>query len=156
MPTTFERFKCDHCGACCQTLIVEADYLDCMREPRLFQLTDDKRQFDRSDIESGERCVVLYDVKTKQCPFLRPITELSLWHALGFKETDTHCSIYNTRPNACVLVEAGDAKCQQARGMKGLPLLVDEDGKPPTRAMLEESCEKYGLEFDDVFSIEVI
>ncbi|HQZ65537.1 MAG TPA: hypothetical protein PLY87_10700 [Planctomycetaceae bacterium] len=42
-----ERFECDKCGACCQgSLIVEADDLDVMREPRL--IAGDESQGDRS------------------------------------------------------------------------------------------------------------
>ena len=42
-----KRFECDKCGACCQgSLIVEADDLDVMREPRL--IAGDESQGDRS------------------------------------------------------------------------------------------------------------
>lgn len=33
-----ERYECDKCGACCKgTLIVEADDLDVLREPRIIE-----------------------------------------------------------------------------------------------------------------------
>ena len=35
----FGRYECDQCGACCKgTFIVEADYLDVRREPRVIEL----------------------------------------------------------------------------------------------------------------------
>lgn len=140
---SWENFECDQCGACCQTLIVEADYLDALREPRLFQINE---EVTREGLHSGQQCVVLYDSERNCCPFLR---------GSMLKPGCHFCSIYQTRPNECVSVEAGDAKCQQARGMKGLGILKDKNGNVPTRAMLEQSCEHYGLEFDEVFTLEV-
>ncbi|MCC7424622.1 MAG: YkgJ family cysteine cluster protein [Planctomycetaceae bacterium] len=32
-----ERFECDQCGACCRQLLIQADWLDVQREPRLTQ-----------------------------------------------------------------------------------------------------------------------
>lgn len=55
-----------------------------------------------------------------------------------------------TRPFACVMVEPGDAKCQQARKKMGLPMLRDRDGNEPSREVLEASCEEYELSLDCV------
>jgi len=44
------------------------------------------------------------------------------------------------------MVEAGDAKCQQARRIKGLPFLRDRDGNEPSRELLLELCDEYELD----------
>lgn len=126
----FSDFQCDQCGACCRTLIVEAHWYDAMREPRL--LSVGKCTMD--ELRSEERCIVLYDTQTRACPFV----------------VGNSCSIYPTRPVECVCVEAGDAKCQQARGIAGLPMLCDTTGQPPSRDRLLESCEEYSLDLDDI------
>jgi len=123
----FDYFDCDKCGACCETLIVEAYDYDARREPKLYGIGN----VDRQKLRDGESCVKLFDVATGACPFL---------------ERDKCCGIYNTRPVSCVMVEPGDAKCQQARLMKELPMLRDRDGNEPTREMLEASCKDYGLD----------
>jgi len=125
---SFDKFECDKCGACCESLIVEAYDYDACREPKLYQISN----VDRQELRGGEQCIVLYDINTRACPFLDSETK--------------HCSIYATRPVVCVMVEAGDAKCQQARQTKGLPVLRDRDGNEPSRKLLVESCEDYGLE----------
>lgn len=136
----FEHFECDRCGACCRSLIVEADYLDCLREPKLFTINPG---LTRKHIEQGG-VVVLLDPATMECPLLGTTT------GTDGKET-TYCQIHPTRPNECVAVEAGDAKCQQARAMKGLSLLCDKYGNPPSRQALEESCDHYELEIEEWF-----
>jgi Fe-S-cluster containining protein len=129
----FSEFICDKCGACCQTLLVEAAWYDAIREPRIMSLTTLTEQ----DLRQLDNVVVLYDTDKHQCPFLRDDTN--------------ECDIYPTRPTECVMVAAGDAKCQQARKMKGLGTLRDSGGRLPTRSMLLESCEKYGLDYDEWF-----
>lgn len=129
----FDNFACDNCGACCQSLIVEAYDYDARREPRLYQIDG---RVDRQKLRDGEHCIMLYDVETKACPFLDGETKL--------------CGIYATRPVACVMVEPGDAKCQQARKMRGLPMLRDRDENEPSREVLEASCEEYELDVDEV------
>lgn len=106
---------------------------DARREPRLYQIGSG---VDRQKLRDGVHCIMLYDTETKACPFLDGQTKL--------------CGIYATRPVACVMVEPGDAKCQQARKMKGLPLLRDRDGNEPSREVLEASCEDYELDVDEV------
>lgn len=131
MSLPFENFQCDNCGACCKTLIVEASYLDVQREPRLYDIF----LGDREMLRQGLHAVHLYDRETRQCPFL---------------DESCKCSIYDTRPNECVAVEAGDAKCQQARHMAGLPLLKDMDGNEPSIKLLEQSCEDYDITLDEL------
>jgi Fe-S-cluster containining protein len=128
----FSDFQCDQCGACCRTLIVEAYWHDAMREPRLLSVA----RCTMAELRSEERCIVLYDSQTLACPFL----------------ADNSCSIYPTRPLDCVCVEAGDAKCQQARSMAGLQMLCDASGQPPARCRLAESCEEYSLDLDEIVS----
>lgn len=131
MSLPFEKFRCDNCGACCKVLIVEADYLDVQREPRLYEIfTGDKLK-----LHDGEHAVMLYDLEKRQCPFL---------------DESCHCSIYATRPNECVSVEPGDAKCQQARHMKGFPLLRDVDGNEPSIELLTQSCDDYDLCLEEI------
>ena len=112
-------------------LIVEADYIDAQREPRLYEIFTG----DRGKLRTGEHVVMLYDLDKRQCPFLNEAC---------------HCSIYHTRPNECVSVEPGDAKCQQARHMKGLPLLRDINGNEPSIAVLSDSCEDYDLCLEEI------
>ena len=131
----FDNFDCDNCGACCRSLIVEAYDYDARREPRLYEIGRG-RGLDRQKLRDGEHCIMLYDPETKACPFLDGETNL--------------CGIYATRPVACVMVEPGDAKCQQARKMNGLPFLRDSDGKEPTFEMLVASCDEYELDLSEV------
>lgn len=129
----FDNFDCDHCGACCKSLIVEAHDYDARREPRLYQIGN----VDKAKLRTGEHCIMLYDTNTQACPFLDHQTNL--------------CGIYQTRPFACVMVEPGDAKCQQARAMKGLPLLKDRNGNEPAREVLEASCELYEMDIEEIY-----
>ena len=111
------RYECDHCGACCNgTLIVEAYDLDVMREPTLIiaegRESDDANALRDLMFEFEEefgRCLILACGQGKPCPFL---------------ESDNRCSIYPTRPNACVAMEAGDEQCQRARKEMGLEQLL--------------------------------
>src|SRR5687768_8433697 len=107
------RYECDKCGACCKgNLIVEADEIDVMREPRLIQADRHYRELGvtkslellRTDV--GRAVIISCG---EACPFL------GMYNA---------CSIYPTRPNTCVAFEAGDSQCQEGRAKDGLaPLL---------------------------------
>ncbi len=132
MTLPFDNFECDKCGACCESLIVEAYDYDARREPKLYEISN----IPRESLREQERCIILYDRQTRACPFLCGETK--------------HCQIYDTRPVACVMVEPGDAKCQQARLKKNLPLLQDKNGKEPTADMLLESCYEYQLDPSEV------
>lgn len=110
------KYECDQCGACCQgPLIVQADWIDVVREPRLKD-ADHHYQDQRIDkvlemLEDGMRAVTL--ACGQACPFL---------------SAEKTCSIYPTRPNDCVAMQAGDEQCQQARAAAGLsPLLSLEE-----------------------------
>ena len=102
------RYECDCCGACCKgTLIVEADYLDVLREPRLLDADVTGRQTTLAELaEDDGRCILL--AASKPCRFL---------------SIEGHCTIYPTRPNVCVEMQAGDEQCQDARRRLDLPLL---------------------------------
>lgn len=122
-------FDCDHCGACCTKLIVEADWLDASREARLL----DHTPLSLAELRKPGRAIKLYEETTRACPFWR----------------ECRCAIYPTRPNECVAVQPGDAKCQQARHLAGLALLLDREWNLSHEA-LRESCMEYGLELEDL------
>lgn len=126
----FSNFACDNCGACCRKLIVEPTYVDAMREPRLFQLASPN--LDLQKFRDGEHTIHLWDTERHCCPLL---------------DAQNRCTIYATRPQQCVVVEPGDAKCQQARELEGLPILLDQDGKRPSFEAIYESAVRYGLDF---------
>lgn len=103
------RYECDQCGACCKgPLLVECDDLDVLREPRLIDV--DPYHHGKSvhqlvhEIQTDFKAVLL----PMPCPFLA---------------VDNCCTIYPTRPNCCVGMQAGDEQCQKARACHGLPPL---------------------------------
>jgi Fe-S-cluster containining protein len=101
------EYECDCCGACCRgTLIVEAYYLDALREPRIIEADVTGRKVTLDDLDDEFRCVLL--AAGLPCRFLG---------------NDGRCVIYPTRPNTCVGFEAGDEQCQEARSQVGLPRL---------------------------------
>jgi Fe-S-cluster containining protein len=113
-------FECDCCGACCRgTLIVEADEIDALREPRLLTacITDWGQAKTPAELlahlaEGFGACLII--AGNQPCKFVGE---------------DNLCSIYPTRPNACVAMQAGDEQCQLARASAGLgPLLPREQG----------------------------
>ena len=61
--------------------------------------------------ELGElgKCLVIACGTNRPCPFLGG---------------DNRCTIYPTRPNVCVAMQAGDEQCQAARAEMGLPPLL--------------------------------
>lgn len=108
-------YQCDRCGACCRgTLIVEAYDLDVLREPRILDVDINGRQPTLDELsDEGGKCLVL--AANKPCRFL---------------EGDTSCSIYPTRPNACVGMEPGSDQCQDARRLANLPPLPPVPSNP--------------------------
>lgn len=94
--------KCKKCGCCCRNMIVEIEWLDIVREPKLgppnSQLLDGhgKIKFE----SDWEKEFLLACGKTMPCPFLK----------------DNLCTIYPTRPNVCVAMEAGSDQCRLSRG----------------------------------------
>ncbi len=108
---------CDCCGLCCQRLIVEADAIDVLREPRI-----------ESQCPLGHRAATLpileacwiVAVPGRPCPFLT---------------AENRCGIYPSRPWNCLTFMAGSTKCQQLRQQHGLPALA---ALPATAGVLGE------------------
>ena len=112
------KYECDKCGACCQGhLIVQAEDLDVLREPRLIE-ADPRLAGKPIDEVMAElqddfgRVITLACGAARPCPFL---------------DAGNTCSIYPTRPNDCVAMQAGDEQCQQSRQDAGLPPLQPLD-----------------------------
>lgn len=106
------QFECDKCGACCKgSLIVEGDEIDVLREPRLI---------DADRHHTGKP--VLQLVREIQEEWKSVI--IACGSPCAFLGTDNHCTIYPTRPNCCVGLQAGDEQCQAARATEGLPPLL--------------------------------
>lgn len=115
------RYQCDCCGACCVQLIIEIDELDLLREPKLigraeaFRLPLDMCLVDDEGEERDELVPGYGAGAMLACGASRPCPMLG---------ADNRCTIYPSRPNVCVGMQAGDDKCQMARGMAGLPALA--------------------------------
>ena len=104
-------YECDLCGACCKgSLIVEADDLDVLREPRLIDVDRHHRG------KSVEQMV--HEIQTEWMAII-----LACGSECPFLGQDNRCGIYPTRPNCCVGLQAGDEQCQEARAEQGLPPL---------------------------------
>src|SRR5205085_11803607 len=111
-PLNLFRYECDGCGACCKGhLIVEADSIDVLREPRLIEAD---RHWKGKSVEQ-----VVTAIETDMKAVL-----ISCGSACPFLGADNKCGIYPTRPNACVGMLAGDEQCQASREAAGLPPLV--------------------------------
>jgi Fe-S-cluster containining protein len=109
-------YQCDQCGACCKgTVIVEADYLDTRREPRLIQLQVGPYRANQRELEEDDKIVLLACGTDKPC------------RCLG---ADGRCTIYAARPNVCVAFEAGSEKCQEVRAQLGIEPLQPTSSKP--------------------------
>lgn len=127
-PKSLPVFNCDKCGACCEHLILEAQHVDALREPRIIaegKLFDGHGKIDLADAvwnlnSSGERM---------GCVFLG---------------ADKTCGIYSTRPEMCVSVQAGGRQCQMARGMANLPPLIATAGEPT----IENRIRQLAIELD--------
>ena len=96
---------CLQCGACCRTLIIEVDDLDALREPRIAECCPPLKGLDEEDPD-GEMGFMLACGAFQPCPFM---------------ESGRYCSIYPTRPNACVGFPPGEAQCNEAREAAGWP-----------------------------------
>jgi Fe-S-cluster containining protein len=108
-----ERFECDQCGACCKgTLFVEADDLDFEREPAIKDCDpfyrDKSVTVTRELLSDGMRVIMLAGGTDRPCSLL---------------DCENRCTIYPTRPNSCVGMQAGDEQCQMARQSLGIPPL---------------------------------
>ncbi len=109
------KYECDCCGACCKGhLIVEADELDLLREPRLIEsdpywaMKSHSQAFAELQGDVGKALIIACGAE-RPCKFLG---------------ADDRCTIYPTRPNDCVAMQAGDEQCQMAREAAGLPPLL--------------------------------
>jgi len=80
--------ECLKCGHCCRTMILEPDEIDVEREPRILEYAEKLKQ--PYFVDSTGRWDNQY-LLPSPCPFL----------------LDDKCSIYPTRPNMCVVFEAG-------------------------------------------------
>ena len=99
---------CENCGLCCEQLLVEADAVDVMREPRIeIERPLGKRAVSLSVLDA---CWILAG-PGMPCAFLTK---------------NKRCTIYPTRPQTCVAFVPGSPKCQELRleqGMKAVVLL---------------------------------
>jgi Fe-S-cluster containining protein len=109
-------YQCDGCGACCRTKLVDVYEEDLLREPSLAQRMMTVKE-PGLDGEIG----YLNCLRDGACPFL---------------DGEERCSIYPTRPVACVLFPPGGEECQEARKVFLLPPLepIDPSAVSPNRS----------------------
>jgi Fe-S-cluster containining protein len=100
------HFDCDGCGACCCTFPIFAAESDALREPR---------------IRNEGRRLPLW-LATPQWDY--QLFPLPFHESCCFLDGENRCTIYATRPNVCRRFEAGSAQCQEARKLRGLPVLI--------------------------------
>lgn len=92
--------QCVRCGKCCRTMILEPDEIDVEREPRLLEYAEKLKQPDI--VDASYRWNNQY-LLPSPCPFLRRTSEDGRYC----------CIIHPTRPNMCVVFEAGiDEHCK--------------------------------------------
>jgi Fe-S-cluster containining protein len=101
-------------------VIVEAYDIDVMREPKLVSADERYSGYAVTEVLDQLRddvgCVVVIACG-RPCRFLE----------------ENRCTIYPTRPNACVVMPAGEDECQRARRGEGLLPLVPSRGDLPDR-----------------------
>lgn len=121
--------QCQKCGYCCRTLILEAEYTDGLREPRIFK----EGMMLNLDDPFEERLWSLNGKIDWACIFLDRSTNL--------------CTIYDTRPLMCQGFEAGnDQRCglcdgHQRESVGHKNILADcfaGDGDPIGRTVREK------------------
>ena len=121
------KYECDQCGACCKSLLVETYELDVIREPKLLSANigtwtrDKTREQIMMRLQEEDTCLIIAG-PSKPCCFLGQ---------------DNKCSIYPTRPNVCVAMEAGDEQCQMGRQSAGLEPLTLVDATAADSSMQE-------------------
>ena len=101
------RVTCYRCGACCKHLLVEADLIDVLREPRLPEA-------------QPHYCGRAIDDVLEELEDEFKVVLLNGAEGCAFLAADNSCSIYPTRPNACVAMAPGDDQCQESRNCEGL------------------------------------
>jgi len=111
-----QRYECDCCGACCRVLIVEIGWIDVLREPKLRTVTEPFKVPEGEAIldQNGEP---IEDPDPYMAGANLACGSHSPCKLLG---ADNRCTIYPTRPNDCVSMQAGDDQCQIARDCAGL------------------------------------
>lgn len=107
-------FDCDRCGACCRELILEADHLDALREPRIAA---------EATLLDGHGTIDLEHARWG-------LNRRGEGFACVFLGADNACGIYGTRPGLCVSHQAGSKQCQLARAMAKLPPLAPVTREP--------------------------
>ena len=126
-----EAWVCDHCGLCCQHLIVEANALDVLRQPQI------ESRCPLGPLAEGlsllDACWIL--TSPGACPFLT---------------LQSRCEIYPTRPANCVGFLAGSPQCQELRQEHGWAPLIRQRVADPmvvaiAHAVLAEKQEDVGI-----------
>ena len=112
-----ERYECDLCGGCCRAMMVELTPIDLMREPKLQPLARPCHKVVWENGPNGEQKEV------GKYPALAMVTD-GPDKACRFLGDENRCSIYPTRPGACVALLAGSEQCQKERTKLGLPALL--------------------------------
>jgi len=107
----FGRQGCQRCAACCQHTVVEADFLDALREPRI--AAEGVLLDGHGTVPPDEASWCLNPPIFEPCVFLK----------------GGDCTIYPTRPNACVAFEPGSDACCRARAAAGLLPLRPRHGR---------------------------
>jgi Fe-S-cluster containining protein len=119
------RYECDGCGECCRQLIIEVAEVDLIREPRLiphvepfrcppgFVLADDDGEEVEEQVPGYGGGGNLACGEGKPCGLLSP----------PGPDGRRGCTVYPTRPGACVYMPAGGEQCQRSRLMAGLARL---------------------------------
>jgi len=100
---------CDNCALCCQHLVVEANAIDVLREPRIDAARPLRKTRELSILDA---CWILAR-PGRPCSFLTP---------------RKRCEIYPTRPNGCVAFLPGSPKCQELRKEHGMPPAAERPG----------------------------
>lgn len=115
-------YECDrNCGACCKGgLIVEASWIDVMREPKILEKD--------WAVDSGFKGHTVQEMK-EAGPAKSVMLAAGTKMPCRFLDNKNRCTIYKSRPNWCVLFEPGDEQCQQCRKVMGLPPLMPKEGK---------------------------
>lgn len=109
---------CLRCGVCCRHLIVEADQLDALREPRIAEVCNlPQPPADCCEVDDNED-PVSEDVWHGKVAILSPRrTADGTLAGCPFLDVASLCTIYPTRPNVCVAFAAGSQKCLEARAL---------------------------------------
>lgn len=117
-------YQCDQCGACCRHLIIEIGWIDYLREPSLRDVTKPFRVLEGMQIEDADGNPI-----ENPDPYMAGgMLACGVNHPCPKLGADSRCTIYPTRPNDCVGMQAGDRQCQEARRAAGLGELLPIGG----------------------------